>query len=168
MPEKRLDPKNDFIFQLLFGKQDNKDILIDLLNAVLMREGQDRITDIESVENKKLDAERIMDKTCVLDVKAKGKDGTTYNIEMQLTDKKNMGLRTAYYWAKMFVEQLKSGDKYQNLKKTITINILNYNIFTEVEKFHTTFHIREDELGFELTDRLEIHFTRIEGTGTLI
>ena len=33
MPEKRLDPKNDFIFQLLFGKQDNKDILIDLLNA---------------------------------------------------------------------------------------------------------------------------------------
>ena len=161
MPEKRLDPKNDFIFQLLFGKQDNKDILIDLLNAVLMREGQDRITDIESVENKKLDAERIMDKTCVLDVKAKGKDGTTYNIEMQLTDKKNMGLRTAYYWAKMFVEQLKSGDKYQNLKKTITINILNYNIFTEVEKFHTTFHIREDELGFVLTDRLEIHFIEL-------
>ena len=163
MPEKmRLDPKNDFIFQLLFGKQDNKDILIDLLNAILNREGQDRITDIESVENKKLDAERIMDKTCVLDVKAKGKDGTIYNIEMQLTDKKNMGLRTAYYWAKMFVEQLKSGDKYQDLKKTITINILNYDIFPKVERFHTTFHIREDEQGFILTDRLEIHFIELD------
>jgi predicted transposase/invertase (TIGR01784 family) len=163
MPEKmRLDPKNDFIFQLLFGKQDNKDILIDLLNAILNREGQDRITDIESVENKKLDAERIMDKTCVLDVKAKGQDGTNYNIEMQLTDKKNMGLRTAYYWAKMFVEQLKSGDKYQDLKKTITINILNYDIFPTIERFHTTFHIREDEQGFILTDRLEIHFIELD------
>ena len=154
--------KNDFIFQLLFGKQENKDILIDLLNAVLMREGQERITDIESVENKKLDAERILDKTCVLDVRAKGKDGNIYNIEMQLTDKKNMGLRTVYYWAKMFVEQLKSGDKYQNLKKTITINILNYNIFTEIEKFHTKFHVREDELGFILTDKLEIHFIELD------
>lgn len=162
MPEKmRLDPKNDFIFQLLFGKQDNKDILIDLLNAVIMREGKDRITDIESVENKKLDAERIMDKTCVLDVKARGNDGTIYNIEMQLTDKKNMGLRTTYYWAKMFVEQLKSGDKYQNLKKTITINILNYDIFPKTERFHTTFHIREDEQDFILTDKLEIHFIEL-------
>ena len=162
MPEKmRLDPKNDFIFQLLFGKQDNKDILIDLLNAVLKREGKDRITDIESVENKRLDAERIMDKTCVLDVKARGKDGTIYNIEMQLTDKKNMGLRTMYYWAKMFVEQLKSGDKYQDLQKTITINILNYDIFPKIERFHTTFHIREDKLGFVLTDRLEIHFIEL-------
>jgi len=163
MPEKmRLDPKNDFIFQLLFGKQDNKEILIDLLNAVIMREGKDRITDIESVENKKLDAERIMDKTCILDVKAKGNDGTIYNIEMQLTDKKNMGLRTTYYWAKMFVEQLKSGDKYQNLKQTITINILNYDIFPKIERFHTTFHIREDEQGFILTDRLEIHFIELD------
>jgi predicted transposase/invertase (TIGR01784 family) len=163
MPEKmRLDPKNDFIFQLLFGKQDNKEILIDLLNAVIMREGKDRITDIESVENKKLDAERIMDKTCILDVKAKGNDGTIYNIEMQLTDKKNMGLRTTYYWAKMFVEQLKSGDKYQNLKQTITINILNYDIFPKIERFHTTFHIREDEQDFILTDRLEIHFIELE------
>ena len=162
MPEKiRLDPKNDFIFQLLFGKQENKDILIDLLNAVLKREGKDRITDIESVENKKLDAERMMDKTCVLDVKARGTDGTIYNIEMQLTDKKNMGLRTTYYWSKMFVEQLKSGDKYQDLKKTITINILNYDIFPKIDKFHTTFHIKEDNLGFILTDRLEIHFIEL-------
>ena len=80
---------------------------------------------------------------------------------MQLTDKKNMGLRTTYYWAKMFVEQLKLGGKYQDLQKTITINILNYNIFPKIERFHTTFHIREDELSFVLTDRLEIHFIEL-------
>ena len=168
MPEKiRLDPKNDFIFQLLFGRQENKDILIDLLNAILKREGNDRITDIESVENKKLDAERIMDKTCVLDVKARGKDGTIYNIEMQLTDKKNMGLRTVYYWSKMFVEQLKSGGKYKDLKKTITINILNYDIFPNIDTFHTSFHIKEDKLGFDLTDRLEIHIIELGKFGRL-
>jgi predicted transposase/invertase (TIGR01784 family) len=61
----------------------------------------------------------------------------------------------------MFVEQLKSGDKYQDLKKTIMINILNYDIFPKVERFHTTFHIREDDLGFVLTDRLEIHFIEL-------
>ena len=45
MPQKmRLDPKNDIISQLLFGKQDKKDILIDLLSAVHNGEGKDRIT----------------------------------------------------------------------------------------------------------------------------
>lgn len=32
---KTLSPKNDFVFQKLFGTEENKDLLIALLNAML-------------------------------------------------------------------------------------------------------------------------------------
>ncbi len=32
---KKLSPKNDFVFQILFGTEENKDLLIALLNAIL-------------------------------------------------------------------------------------------------------------------------------------
>ena len=57
----------------------------------------------------------------------------------------------------MYIEQLKSGDKFSKLKKTIAINILDFESLP-VEKFHSSFHIIEDETGIKLTDVMEVHF----------
>ncbi len=67
---------------------------------------------------------------------------------------------TFYYWSKMYIEQLKSGDKFSKLKKTITINILDYKSIKN-EKFHNCFHLLEDESGLKLTDTIEVHFLEI-------
>ena len=41
---------------------------------------------------------------------------------------------------------------------TGTVRILNYPLFSsETERFHTVFHIREDEGGFLWSNRFEIH-----------
>ncbi|MFA9397794.1 MAG: PD-(D/E)XK nuclease family transposase, partial [Clostridiaceae bacterium] len=57
--KKRLDPKNDVVFQKLFGTQKNKDILVSFLEAVL----KDEKVDIETIEfeEKILNSEMILD-----------------------------------------------------------------------------------------------------------
>lgn len=60
--------------------------------------------------------------------------------------------------SKMYVEPIKAGGKYKDLKKTIVIGILDFDI----EKFHTTFYFYEDELKtFILTDKLGINFIEL-------
>ncbi|MFA7502401.1 MAG: PD-(D/E)XK nuclease family transposase [Anaerovoracaceae bacterium] len=69
--------------------------------------------------------------------------------------------RTLYYWGKMYTQQLAEGESFADLKKCITINIMDYN-FPLVNKVHSVYHVVEDENGSCLTDVLEIHFLDLE------
>lgn len=158
MIRNRLKPKNDFIFQRLFGEVETKDTLISLLNAILRLPPQQQLADLTVIENKALIKEFIDDKTGRLDIRAKTLDGVQINIEMQMTNEHNMDRRTLFYFGKLFLESIKSGDKFQDLKRTITINLLNFN-FLPIESFHSTFHLYEDhERDYKLTDLIELHF----------
>lgn len=42
------------------------------------------------------------------------------------------------------------------------INLMNFNLFKQTEKFHTTYHIVEDKERFQLTDVLEIQFFEMQ------
>jgi predicted transposase/invertase (TIGR01784 family) len=66
--------------------------------------------------------------------------------------------RTLYYWSRMFSTSLNSSEPYTKLPPTIIITIVNYPLFpSETDRFHTKFHISEDEEGFLWSDRLEFH-----------
>lgn len=158
LKRRRLKPKSDFIFKRLFGENETKEALISLLNAILRLEGDQRLVDLHVMENTALMQELIHDKTGRLDIRAETLDGVQINIEMQLTDKKDMDRRTLFYFGKLFLESVKTGDKYQDLKRTITINVLDFN-YLSVEWFHSTFHLYEDhDRTCMLTDVMEIHF----------
>ena len=87
--------------------------------------------------------------------------GEQINIEVQLVNQYNMNKRTLFYWSKIFTEQLKEGQPYDELQKTIAINILDFN-FIKVEKFSSVFHIWEDtNKDCKLTDVLEIRFLEL-------
>ncbi|MEX2460271.1 MAG: Rpn family recombination-promoting nuclease/putative transposase [Paenibacillaceae bacterium] len=155
---KRNKPKNDLMFQLLFGSEENKDILISLLNAVLYLEGAARIVDLTVITNKELNPEWIDDKTGRLDVRAETSDNQQFDIEMQVVNQKNMVRRTLFYLSKMYVGSIKAGGRYADLKRTVTINIVDFNLFN-ISRFHTTFHFYEDhEETLMLTDAMEVHF----------
>ncbi|MBC8061849.1 MAG: Rpn family recombination-promoting nuclease/putative transposase, partial [Clostridiaceae bacterium] len=63
----------------------------------------------------------------------------------------------------MFSEGIKKGEDYKNLTKVITINIVDFEYIKIPEKFHTTFHLWEDEFkDYMLTDVLEVHFIEME------
>lgn len=72
-----------------------------------------------------------------------------------------MPQRSLYYWAKLYSEQLKISERYGKLKKTICINILDFNTL-DTKKYHSVFKIKEDEENYILTDLLEIHFLEME------
>ncbi len=158
---KRLKVKNDFIFQRIFGRKENKDILISFLNAILELEGTDKLDDIEIIENTKLEKDRIEDKQGIVDVLAKTFSGMQITIEIQLINQYNMDKRTLFYWAKLFSDQLGEGKPFNELKKTITINILDFD-YVGISNYHTVFHLWEDKnKDYKLTDVLEIHFIEL-------
>ncbi len=159
--KKRLKAKNDFIFQRIFGRKENKDILLSLLNAILELSEDNMLNDIELMDNTKLEKDRIEDKQGVLDVRAKTINGIQINIEIQLVNQYNMDKRTLFYWSKMFTEQITVGQGFDELKKTITINILDFS-FIDLNRYHTSYHLKEDrEPDYTLTDVLEIHFIEL-------
>lgn len=153
----RLRLLNDFIFKKLFGEPESKENLRAFLNAILYN-NIGNIKDIEIIKDKELTTDEITNKTGIIDVLAKIDDGTHINIEVQLTDQKNMDRRTLFYWSRIYNRGIIKGEDYSNLNKVITINILDFN-FIDLDKFHTEFTLRESEYtDYKLTDVLEIHF----------
>ena len=157
----RIKPLNDFVFKKLFGEEDSKDNLMALLNAILSKKDKDKLVTLEIINNKELTKEMIDDKTGILDVRGITADGMQLDIEVQLTNQNNMDKRTIWYWGKLFNEGIKKGEDYETLSKVITINILDFK-YISLEKFHTTFHLWEDETkDYMLTDLIEIHFIEV-------
>jgi len=85
-------------------------------------------------------------------------------LEIQLTNKYDMPERSLYYSAKMYEEQLSEDQMYKDLKKVISINILTFNQVPN-ERFHNTYHLREDHTGELLSDDIEIHFMELPKLG---
>lgn len=152
---KLLSPKVDIVFQALFGEIGSERITKKFLEAILER----KIEEVDLSENIVLRRENPSDKMGVLDILAKI-DGEEYcNIEMQLVEKEKLLERILYYWARIYVKNLKSGDDYNNLKKTIEVLIVNFEIkeLKELE-YHSKWKIiEESKRKIVLTEDLEIH-----------
>ena len=81
------------------------------------------------------------------------------NVEIQLQPQQYENERILYYWSDNYIRQLKRGDIFGELKKTISIVILDHEIeaLKEMEKLGVKWQIRDDQSGKKvLTDRLEI------------
>ncbi len=159
---KNLDPMSDIVFKAVFGKEDpiSKILLIALLNDILADENPEPITDITYL-NPFNYQEFEEDKLSILDIKAKTNNGEIINIEIQVKKENNYRKRSLYYWSKSYAETITSGETYENLKKTIIINILGYTEIKESPRLHTTFKILEKTEHIELLDDLEIHYLEL-------
>ncbi|PGV88938.1 ATPase, partial [Bacillus cereus] len=95
------------------------------------------------------------------DVLATLNDNTQISIEIQLNDQHDFLKRSLYYWSRLYASQMQKGGSYDALRKTITINILNFPVFSEYETFHTTGKLWDIELQKLLVDDLELHVIEI-------
>jgi len=152
-----LDPKMDFIFKKILS---DEDVLLDFVRSALSKtEGNIVSVKIVNPETKR---EFIEDKYSILDVRAVTEDGRIINIEIQRKDEKNMGERSLFHWSKLYSEQISLGDSYRKLKKTICINILDFN-YTDEEHFHSIYILKELERNNPLQGApLEIHFIELK------
>ena len=152
---KRYPPKMDIIFQAIFGEVGSENITKDFLEKILKR----KIEKISLDKNPILGRELKDDKLGVLDIITELDGKEKCNIEMQLIDKNNIIERMLYYWSKMYTRQIKAGDDYNKLEKTIVILIADFNIkgLEEVE-YHSTWKIIETNSVKKLilTDKFEL------------
>ncbi|AWN82178.1 Rpn family recombination-promoting nuclease/putative transposase [Candidatus Cardinium hertigii] len=150
----KITPKIDLAFKKIFGVEENKDLLIALINATVSPE--DQVVDL-TLLNPYNPKNFRSDKLSILDVKAIGETGKRFNIEIQITDEADYDKRALYYWAKLYTDQLKSSETYSSLNKAIGIHILNFISITDSNKYHNVFHIREQESGLPYFTDLELH-----------
>ena len=157
---KILDPKNDVVFQKIFGMKKNKPILISFLNSILHLTGEDRIKEVD-FEEKTLNVSLIAgEKLSILDLHVTTECDIHINVEIQLINQYNMIKRTVFYMAKMLLRQLEKGEDYSELNRTITINILNFD-YLEDGNFIKCYGLFEKDTKDPLTDLLEIIFIEL-------
>jgi predicted transposase/invertase (TIGR01784 family) len=131
-------PYVDAVFKHIFGSEANKEtVLRSFLNDLLKK------TELS-----------------VLDIAARTETGKLLNIEVQVKNHYDMIPRTLYYWSRIYSDQLQEGVSYLKLKKTITINIVNFKLL-ENEELHNIFQLKNIESNQQLTDLLEIHFLEL-------
>ena len=149
-----LQPKNDVVFKALFSRGKPR-ITQAMLEAILKM----KIDKLELDKSTDLLNENADDKNGRLDLRAIINGNTECDIEVQLVSNDNIAERFVYYWAKMYSANLKIGDKYSDLRKTISIIILDddFKLTKNLEKPQTTWKIRESEAThLVLTDYFEI------------
>ena len=150
----KISPRVDLAFKKIFGVEENKDLLISLINSIVGKE--DQVLDI-TLLNPYNPKNFRQDKLSILDVKATNQDGKRFNIEIQISDEADYDKRALYYWAKLYTEQLKVAQDYSALSKAIGIHILNFTSIPQAQNYHNVFHITEKENGFTYFKDLELH-----------
>ena len=150
--------RNDYAFKRVFGVEENKDVLQDLLECILDIQSED-IAGLELLD-KEFHKDSISDKTGVLDVKLRLKNNTIIDIEIQNRWNSEFVQRTIFYWAKMYTENLKTGEVYTKLPKCITINIVGEG-FDLNSLIHSEYNVVEKHINDRLSDELEIHFLNL-------
>jgi len=147
------------------GTEHSIEILTDFLLSVLNL-SPDEYDDI-SITNPFLIQEYKGDKLGILDVKLKLKSGKIINIEIQVDPVPYMGSRILFYASKMVTEQMSEGDKYDKIKRVVSIIITDHMLIQHSDNFHHYFRLCDMEHGVTLTDALEIHTLEVPKIRTL-
>jgi predicted transposase/invertase (TIGR01784 family) len=150
-----MSPKNDFAFRLLFGDEKNKEITIAFLRAML----KIPVEDIK-IKDPYLLKQIAKDKTGISDIRIVLDSGVQVDVEIQISDHPAIKERVLFYLSRLYSSQISSGDGYHLLIKTISLVILDYNLF-KVEPMHTRYRFYDRENEIELTDVLEVHIVEL-------
>jgi len=152
MSEFLMKPKIDFAFKEIMSDENAR---IGFLSAVLKIEPEN--IKKTQILNTFLRKEHEEDKQGILDVRVLLNDDTEIDIEIQLSKLSVWAERSLFYISKMYTEQIQEGQKYDALKKCVSISILDFTLFKDTKEYYSCFHIREDTRNAILTDKMEFH-----------
>ena len=96
-----------------------------------------------------------------MDIRAETSSGEELDIEMQSGNLRVYPDRVLFYGGRLVNSSLQQGFKYDKMKKSIVVSIINGILFAELDSCHSIFDVRERETGFPLSDRLEFHFLEL-------
>jgi len=155
----RANPMNDVLFKFIFGKIERKNITIDFLNAVLESSLEHKIKNILFLPTEQI-PQNEEDKLSRLDVACELDTGEYIDVEVQVVNYHNMKRRTLYYWSQVYLMGLPVGANYNDLRPTITINILAFELLPQEEP-HAMYSIYNPKTHDRLNDDMELHFLEL-------
>ena len=163
----KLNPRVDFAFKKLFGSEETKvEVLIPFLNAILPT--QDQVVSVELINPYNL-KDYPLDKLTILDIRAIDTKGHQLTIEMQVTDQLHYEKRALFCWSDVYAKQLSEGQGYSDLKKTIAIHVLNFNLLDEAP-YHNIYKIKNIKSQKEAFQDFQLHtieLKKFDGTKPL-
>ena len=145
---------NDRFFKFLFGLEERKHLFLDLVNALVFPDGSAGFTDFEYA-SRELSATREEGKDCCLDIVANMADGTQVEVEVQVKNRSDYPQRSVYYLSSLHTSQMNVGESYLDLKRTISIHILAFSLFSG-DRFRRMFCLCDLETGEKLCDDLTL------------
>jgi len=120
-----LDPTNDYVFKRVFVG--DPALLMSLINDL-----RPDLPDITTVEilNPGIEPGELRGKYIVLDVLARDAEGHCYNVEVQVRRYGAWHKRGLFYLARSLGGQLNAGEDYQELRASVGLHLLDFDLFT--------------------------------------
>ena len=153
---KEISLRNDDVFKIALGKNENVHLLKDFLQAILKRE----ITNIVVKTEVTLDKTVKNSKECRLDLLAEIDNKEQINVEIQNSNRYNTVSRSLYYGSTLYRNSLKEGEDYNKAKRTVVIMILDYNEFKD-GTYHEVARMKRDYNNEIITDKVEYHYIQL-------
>ena len=160
MGNELLSAKTDIVFKKIFIE--NEDLLQDFLANMLDIPVKD-IVDIE-IKNTEIQPDSPDGKVSRLDLNMTVNE-MRVNVEIQVRKQTDYKERSLFYWSKLFTFDFKSGDPYRKLKKTITINLIDFNMFSSDKNYHTEIVPVIKGTDTVFSDKMSIHFFELRKVG---
>ncbi|HEX7379728.1 MAG TPA: Rpn family recombination-promoting nuclease/putative transposase [Pirellulales bacterium] len=154
------DPKVDYAFKHVFGREESKPALKSLVGAVLQSAGEPGIASLELLNpfNAK-DTED--DKLSVVDIKARDESGRQFFVEMQMLASADFLQRVLYYWACLYRDQLHESENYPILRPTMAVCFVDTPLFPDLVDYHHIFELRERRRQRLFTDQMALHILEL-------
>ncbi|MGD0962040.1 MAG: Rpn family recombination-promoting nuclease/putative transposase [Methylomonas sp.] len=154
-----INPQVDCVFKALLGAEENRNLLVHFLNAILGKELQQPIVSVD-ILNPYNDREFQDAKLSIVDVKAKDSLDRLYQVEIQISNFRHLPARILYNWADIYSKQLKSGQDYVLLKPTYSIWLLAEDLITGDSRYEHVYKLR-DEQGQLLNEHCTIYLLEL-------
>lgn len=151
---------NDFFFKVFL--QRNEHALRGLLCAMLSMETEE-ISEIV-ITNPIREGESVDDKNVILDIEVEVNKVHIINLEMQVENLGNWPERSLTYLCRMF-DQLKSGEDYRNVKKSLHIGILDFTPKDFPKILYSSYFLYDSKTGHKYSDKFGIYMIQLNQLG---
>jgi len=155
-----LSPTVDLVFKKLFGTTANKNLTINLLNAILELPEEKQIVQL-TFNDPSNHLETLRQKFSIVDIRCTDKLGSQYIIEMQNDDYHNFTQRAQYYGACGLSSQLAIAEEYGTLLPVIFVGVVNFTLFNRHNRYisnHVTIDKEDNACDLNL---IEYHFIEL-------
>ena len=150
-------PTVDFCFKELMNNEKVRRGFI----AALLRTDPEKIRKTTLLPTE-LRREYADDKLGILDVRVLLENGTQIDMEMQVAYFENWDARVVFYLSKIFSDQLKKGEPYENLKQCIHVSILDFIHFKNDDECCRKISFCDEVTGEKYTDLMQIQVLELK------